>query len=226
MRRVEAEPSQLGTLWDGCVQIFFSTPRPRARPRSPPGERSSRARSLLDRWQKQRGKTPSLAATRGHTTALGHLGCHKDKVIEPCFGRRARRAAHVSDPRRSILRSGGGGRTLSGDVEPRCSLEHAGPPKQPSPTPGATRSASWGRTLEARDAWDGWDGRVLNFFSSLFGFACVRRRPRRSVTPGGGPLGFEKKLPKIMFRHWAGGTVRIGTSLLRQLAHVEEIGHV
>ena len=100
VRRVEAEPSKLGALWDGCVQIFFSTPRPRARPRSPPGERSSRARSLLDRWQKQRGKTPSLAATRGHTTALGHLGCHKNGVMEPCFGRRARRAAHVSDPRR------------------------------------------------------------------------------------------------------------------------------
>ena len=71
-----------------------------ARPQSPPDECSSRARSRSDRWHKQRGKTPSLAATRGHTTALGHLGCHKDKVIEPCFGRRARRAAHVSDPRR------------------------------------------------------------------------------------------------------------------------------
>ena len=60
--------------------------RPRAHPQSPPGERSSRARSRSDRWQKQRGKTPSLAATRGHTTALGHLGCHKNKVMAPCFG--------------------------------------------------------------------------------------------------------------------------------------------
>ena len=96
---------------------------PRLGPQSPPGDRSSRARSRSDRWQKQRGKTPSLAATRGHATALGHLGCHKNKVLETCFGRCARRAAHVSDLRRSILRSGGGGRTLSGDVEPRCSLQ-------------------------------------------------------------------------------------------------------
>ena len=120
--------------------------RPRDAAANPPGERSSRARSRSDRWQKQRGKTPSLAATRGHTTALGHLGCHKDRVMEPCFGRRARRAAHVSDPRRSILRSGGGGRTLSGDVEPRCSLEHAGPPKQPSRTPGEPVRRAGGRT--------------------------------------------------------------------------------
>ena len=50
-------------------------------PRSPPESRSSRVRSRSDRWQKQRGKTPSLAATRGHTSALGHLGCHKKKVM-------------------------------------------------------------------------------------------------------------------------------------------------
>ena len=79
---------------------FFFDTKAVSRPRSHPGERSGRVRSLSDRMQKQRGKTPRLAAMRGHTTALGHLGCHKNRVMAPCFGRRARRAAHVSDPRR------------------------------------------------------------------------------------------------------------------------------
>ena len=61
--------------------------RPRAHPQSPPGERSSRARSRSDRWQKQRGKTPSLAATRGQPhNSFRSSWLYKNKVMEPCFG--------------------------------------------------------------------------------------------------------------------------------------------
>ena len=145
-----------------------------SRPRSPPGKRSSRARSRSDRWQKQRGKTPSLAATRGHTTALGHLGCHKNKVMEPCFGRRARRAAHVSDLRRSILRSGGGGRTLSGDAEPRCSLQPSRAAEAALPD-ARSPCGELGQNLEARDARDD--------------TACARVRPKGHDKPASARAG-------------------------------------
>ena len=64
------------------------------------------------------------------------------------------------------------------------------------------------------------------FFSSP-GLAGVRRRPRRSETRGERHIRAKKVAPisnqllASLFH-----TVRIGTSLLRQLAHVEEIGHV
>ena len=109
--------------------------------------------------------------------------------MEQCFGRRARRAAHVSDPRRSILRSGGGGRTLSGDVEPRCSLEHSRAAEAALPDARRTRAASWGQNPGTQED----AGRLRsNFFFLSPGFAGVRRRPRRSKTPGETSLGCKK----------------------------------
>ncbi len=122
--------------------------------------------------------------------------------MEPCFGRRARRAAHVSDPRRSILRSGGGGRTLSGDVEPRCSLQPSRAAEAALPDARSDPCGELG--AEPRDA----GGRGAAAFKFFFFNSGLCRRPQASTTECNARrdvLGIERSCPKIMFKLAAHG---------------------
>ena len=67
-------------------------------------------------------------------------------------------------------------------------------------------------------------------FKFFFFFSGLRRLPKASMTEYNARrdvFRLRKEVAHCLFKlRQAGGTVRIGTTLLRQLAHVEEIEHV
>ena len=114
--------------------------------------------------------------------------------MEPCFGRRARRAAHISDPRRWKEVNPKGVTAAARRCRASLLTRVRRAAEAALPDARRDRATSWGRTLEARDDWDAWDGRVQIFFFLLQGSqasAGVRygvKRVARGVERGPGEL--------------------------------------
>ena len=124
----------------------------RARPRSPPGNTPA-VRGLSQTAGKSNGAKRPVSQRRAPHN------CFRSSWLsqEQSYGTMLRSARTTRRPRlgSATLEGGqpeGGDRGGAAMSSLAAHKSTAGPPKQPSRTPGTTCATSWGRTLEARDA--------------------------------------------------------------------------